>query len=86
MAQLRRVLVVGGGIGGLSAAIALRRGGIAEVDVVADIDFERPAGVAFPSMNGLTRTRLHKILQDAVLAGGGERSHRRHVQLARTAG
>jgi 2-polyprenyl-6-methoxyphenol hydroxylase-like FAD-dependent oxidoreductase len=122
MAQLRRVLVVGGGIGGLSAAIALRRGGIAEVDVVeinpawdvygvgiiqpgnairamaalglaeqcvaqghpmdgsrshdingnivADIDFERPAGVAFPSMNGLTRTRLHKILQDAVLAGG----------------
>jgi len=119
---LERVLVIGGGIGGLSAAIALRRAGIAEVDVVeinprwdvygvgiiqpgnairamaelglaeecvaqghamegsrshdregkivADIDFERPAGVAFPSMNGLTRPRLHKILQDAVLASG----------------
>jgi 2-polyprenyl-6-methoxyphenol hydroxylase-like FAD-dependent oxidoreductase len=39
-------------------------------NVVADIDFERPAGVSFPSMNGLTRPRLHKILQDAALASG----------------
>jgi 2-polyprenyl-6-methoxyphenol hydroxylase-like FAD-dependent oxidoreductase len=114
--------VVGGGIGGLSTTVALRRSGIADVDVVeinprwdvygvgiiqpgnairamaelglaeqcvaqghamegsrshdrdgnivADIDFERPAGVAFPAMNGITRPKLHQILTDAVLASG----------------
>ena len=116
------VLVVGGGIGGLSSTIALRRAGVARVEIVeanpawdvygvgiiqpgnairamaqlgladqcvaqghpmdgsrshdidgrilADIDFERPAGVELPVMNGLTRPRLHKILQDAALASG----------------
>jgi 2-polyprenyl-6-methoxyphenol hydroxylase-like FAD-dependent oxidoreductase len=122
MKGVERVLVVGGGIGGLSSTIALHRAGVAAIEivernprwdvygvgiiqpgnairamaqlglaeqciaqgypmegsrshdiagnVVADIDFERPAGVSFPSMNGLTRPRLHKILQDAALASG----------------
>lgn len=122
MDAVRKVLVVGGGIGGLSTTVALRRSRIAAVDVVeinprwdvygvgiiqpgnairamaqlglaeqcvaqghamegsrshdrdgkivADIDFERPAGVAFPSMNGIARPKLHQILADAALASG----------------
>jgi 2-polyprenyl-6-methoxyphenol hydroxylase-like FAD-dependent oxidoreductase len=119
--SVERVLIVGGGIGGLSTAIALRRAGI-EVDVVevnprwdvygvgiiqppnairalamlglaeacvaaghamegsrshdsqgnvlADIDFERPAGMTFPMMNGLARPQLHRILSNATLEAG----------------
>jgi 2-polyprenyl-6-methoxyphenol hydroxylase-like FAD-dependent oxidoreductase len=118
-----RVLVIGGGIGGLSVAIALRARG-ADVDVVeinpkwdvygvgiiqpanairaldalglADraiaegyaIDGSRfndalgsplgriPAldvlGPRYPPMNGITRPRLHAILQDGVKASGAE--------------
>jgi 2-polyprenyl-6-methoxyphenol hydroxylase-like FAD-dependent oxidoreductase len=121
VSDVRRVLVVGGGIGGLCAAIALRRIGI-EVEVVernprwdtygvgiiqppnairalamlglaqeciaaghpmegsrshdragtviSDIDFERPAGMAFPAMNGLARPQLHRILSTATLESG----------------
>ncbi|ABG05178.1 monooxygenase, FAD-binding protein [Rubrobacter xylanophilus DSM 9941] len=117
MPAVRKVLVVGGGIGGLSAAIALRKRGV-EVDVVevnpkwdvygvgiiqpanqiralaaiglgercvqegypfegsrffdsqgnllADVPFERIAGPEYPPMNGITRPRLHRILQEAV--------------------
>jgi 2-polyprenyl-6-methoxyphenol hydroxylase-like FAD-dependent oxidoreductase len=119
--SVERVLVVGGGIGGLSTAIALRRAGL-EVDVVeinprwdvygvgiiqppnairalamlgladacvaaghgmdgsrshdseghilVDIDFERPAGMAYPAMNGLARPELHRILSSATLEAG----------------
>jgi 2-polyprenyl-6-methoxyphenol hydroxylase-like FAD-dependent oxidoreductase len=119
---IERVLVVGGGIGGLCTAIALRRIGVA-VQVVElnprwdvygvgiiqpgnalralgalglaeeclrqgfpmpghqfhdrngnplapPVDFPAPPGS--PPMSALTRPRLHKILQDAVLAGGAE--------------
>lgn len=121
MPAVRRVLVVGGGIGGLSAAIALRARGV-EVDVVeinprwdvygvgiiqpanqiralaaiglgrkcieqgypfegsrffdaqgnllADVPFGRIAGPEYPPMNGITRPRLHEILQDAVQKSG----------------
>ena len=121
MTAARTALIVGGGIGGLSSAIALRRIGV-EVDVVeanprwdvygvgiiqpgnairalamlglarqcvdegfpmagtrehdrngvmlSDIDFQRPAGVDFPMMNGITRPRLHRIFTSAALASG----------------
>lgn len=121
MSDIRRVLIVGGGIGGLCAAIALRRIGV-EVEVVernprwdtygvgiiqppnairalamlglaeeciaagypmegsrshdrlgaviSDIDFERAAGMAFPTMNGLARPQLHRILSAATLRSG----------------
>jgi 2-polyprenyl-6-methoxyphenol hydroxylase-like FAD-dependent oxidoreductase len=121
VSDVRRVLIVGGGIGGLCSAIALRRIGI-EVEVVernprwdtygvgiiqppnairalamlglaeqciaaghpmegsrshdrsgavlSDIDFERPAGMAFPAMNGLARPQLHRILSEATLESG----------------
>lgn len=121
MPAVQKVLVVGGGIGGLSAAIALRKRGI-EVDVVeinpkwdvygvgiiqpgnsiralgaiglaekaieegypfegarffdsqgnmmADVPFHRVAGPKYPPMNGITRPKLHKILQDAVKESG----------------
>jgi 2-polyprenyl-6-methoxyphenol hydroxylase-like FAD-dependent oxidoreductase len=118
-----RVLVVGGGIGGLSATLALRRAGV-EVDVVeinpewsvygvgiiqpgnalraldalglaqtvidqgfpmegsrfhladgtllAALPFERVAGPQYPPMNGITRSRLHVILTDAVKSSGAD--------------
>jgi 2-polyprenyl-6-methoxyphenol hydroxylase-like FAD-dependent oxidoreductase len=121
VSDVRRVLIVGGGIGGLCAAIALRRVGV-EVEVVernprwdtygvgiiqppnairalamlglaeecvaagypmqgsrshdrlgaviSDIDFERPAGMALPVMNGLARPQLHRILSAATLRSG----------------
>ena len=123
MSDVRHVLIVGGGIGGLSTAIALRRAGI-DVDVVeknpawdvygvgiiqpgnalralnelglaqravaeghpmygdrtfltdgvtviADNDW--PALVpGLPPGNGITRTRLHTIFQDAVLGSGAD--------------
>ena len=123
MTDLRRVLIVGGGIGGLSSAIALRRAGF-EVDVVernpawdvygvgilqpgnalraldeiglaqeavaqghpvvgdrtwtgngqvelADNDW--PGLVpGLPPGNGITRPRLHKILQSSTLNSGAE--------------
>jgi 2-polyprenyl-6-methoxyphenol hydroxylase-like FAD-dependent oxidoreductase len=120
---VERVLVVGGGIGGLTTTVALRRAGFA-VDVVeknpawdvygvgiiqpgnalralnelglaeravaeghpmlgdrtylADgatmlADNDWPALVpGLPPGNGITRTRLHKILQDAVLGSGAD--------------
>jgi 2-polyprenyl-6-methoxyphenol hydroxylase-like FAD-dependent oxidoreductase len=116
-----KVLVVGGGIGGLCTALALRRLDI-QVDVVelnpkwdvygvgiiqpgnalralgmlglagecvaaghpmegvrshdrdgnvlTDIDFELPPGVTGPTMNGLPRPALHKILTSHTLASG----------------
>ena len=121
MPAVQRVLIVGGGIGGLSAAIAMREQGI-DVDVVeinpkwdvygvgiiqpgnsiralgaiglankaieqgypfegarffdsqgnmmADVPFHRVAGPEYPPMNGITRPKLHKILQDAVKESG----------------
>lgn len=122
MSGVERVLVVGGGIGGLCAAIALRRRGIA-VDVVErnpawdvyGVGIIQPGNalralhalglaeqavaeglpiagvrvctiegqelVAFPNpplvdglpgMNGITRPRLHKILQSATLESGAD--------------
>ena len=124
MSDVRHVLIVGGGIGGLSTAIALRRAGF-DVDVVEknpawDVygvgiiqpgnalralnelglaeravargasDVRRPdvpgrrrdrhrrqrlAGRSCPGCrpgNGITRTRLHTILQDAVLGSGAD--------------
>jgi 2-polyprenyl-6-methoxyphenol hydroxylase-like FAD-dependent oxidoreductase len=117
------VLVVGGGIGGLSATLALRRAGV-EVDVVeinpewsvygvgiiqpgnalraldalglaqtvidqgfpmegsrfhladgtllASVPMGRVAGPQYPPMNGITRSRLHVILTDAVKASGAD--------------
>ncbi len=123
MSSVRHLLVVGGGIGGLSTTIALRRAGfdvdlieknpawdvygvgiiqpgnalralhqlglaeraVAEghqmlgdrtfltdgVTVIADNDW--PALVpGLPPGNGITRPRLHKILQDAVLESGAD--------------
>ena len=121
MPAVEKVLIVGGGIGGLSAAIAMRERGI-DVDVVeinpkwdvygvgiiqpgnsiralgaigladkaieqgypfegarffdsqgnmmADVPFQRIAGPEYPPMNGITRPKLHKILQDAVMESG----------------
>jgi len=118
-----RVLVVGGGIGGLSTAIALRKRGV-DVDVVEinpkwdvyGVGIIQPAnairaldvlglaehvveqgfamkgsrfhdsqgnllgqvpaldllGPKYPPMNGITRPRLHAILQDAVKASGAD--------------
>jgi 2-polyprenyl-6-methoxyphenol hydroxylase-like FAD-dependent oxidoreductase len=118
-----RVLVVGGGIGGLSTTLALRRRGV-EVDVaeinpawsvygvgiiqpgnalraldalglardvidqgfpmegsrfhladgtvLADLPFHRVAGPEYPPMNGITRSRLHVLLTDAVKASGAD--------------
>lgn len=121
MPAVEKVLVVGGGIGGLSAAIAMRQRGI-DVDVVeinpkwdvygvgiiqpgnsiralaaigladeaieqgfpfeggrffdsqgnlmADVPMHRVAGPEYPPMNGITRPKLHKILQDAIKESG----------------
>jgi 2-polyprenyl-6-methoxyphenol hydroxylase-like FAD-dependent oxidoreductase len=121
MAALEKVLVVGGGIGGLAATIQLRKQGV-EVDLVelnpkwdvygvgiiqpgnairaldqlgvadqaiaagfamdgdrfsladgtvlADNEHPRAAGPRYPSLNGITRTRLHEILTTAVRASG----------------
>src|SRR3954471_22474512 len=126
MTGVERVLVVGGGIGGLSTTVALRRAGF-DVDVVEknpawDVygvgiiqpgnalralnelglaercvaegqpclgdrtwlndgpvvaDHDWPALVpGLPPGNGITRPRLHTILQDAVLESGGRRRAR----------
>ncbi len=124
MSAVKRILVVGGGIGGLSAAIALRQSGF-DVDVVEKnpawdvygvgiiqpnnalraldkiglaraavaqgspiyggrlyqmdgqtLVFENdspPSAVeGLPPGNGITRPRLHKILQDATLDSGAD--------------
>jgi 2-polyprenyl-6-methoxyphenol hydroxylase-like FAD-dependent oxidoreductase len=121
MSNIERVLVVGGGIGGLATAIALRQRGvevtIAEINpewsvygvgiiqpgnairaldslgvattiieagfpmegsrfhdrdgnLLAALPFDRVAGPQYPPMNGITRTRLHQILTDAVRSSG----------------
>jgi 2-polyprenyl-6-methoxyphenol hydroxylase-like FAD-dependent oxidoreductase len=119
----RKILIVGGGIGGLSAALAMRKAGL-EVDIVeinpdwsvygvgiiqpgnairaldalglgeevieagfpmdgsrfhdaagnvlADLTFERVAGERYPPHNGITRTRLHQILTEAVKEAGAD--------------
>ena len=124
MGEISKVLVVGGGIGGLCTAIALRRRDVAvrvvEVNPNWDVygvgiiqpgnalralgelglaeaclrdgfgfpghqfhdrdgnplgpptDFPLPPGAPGPAMNGITRPRLHRILQDAVLASGAD--------------
>jgi 2-polyprenyl-6-methoxyphenol hydroxylase-like FAD-dependent oxidoreductase len=119
-----KALVVGGGIAGLSATIALRRADV-EIDVVEvnpkrdvygvgiiqpgnalraldrlglgqaclkqgfameggrfhsadrgivvdDAVYPSIAGPAYPPMNGITRPRLHKLVQDAALGSGAE--------------
>jgi 2-polyprenyl-6-methoxyphenol hydroxylase-like FAD-dependent oxidoreductase len=122
MSAIRSALIVGGGIGGLCTAIALRRRevavrvvelnprwdvygvgiiqpgnalralgelGLAEAclrqgfgfpghqffdrdgaPLSPPVDFPLPPGAPGPAMNGITRPRLHRILQDAVLASG----------------
>jgi 2-polyprenyl-6-methoxyphenol hydroxylase-like FAD-dependent oxidoreductase len=123
MTEVKRILVVGGGIGGLTTTIALRRAGF-DVDLVeknpawdvygvgiiqpgnalralhqlglaeqavaeghpingdaawlgdgatrlADNDWP-PLVPGLPPGNGITRPRLHRILQDAVLASGAD--------------
>ena len=122
--RVMRALIVGGGIGGLCSAVALRRAGL-DVDVVeinpdwdvygvgiiqpgnalralgalglagaclqqgygfpghafhdrdgnplgSPTDFPLPPGAPGPAMNGITRPRLHKILQDAALDSGAQ--------------
>jgi 2-polyprenyl-6-methoxyphenol hydroxylase-like FAD-dependent oxidoreductase len=123
MGEVKKVLVVGGGVGGLSATKALRDKGI-DVDVVernpkwdvygvgiiqpgnavraldvlgladevvrqgwglhhsrlfsvdgtmlAEPQFEKVADPRFPPANGITRPRLHKILQDGALGTGAD--------------
>ncbi|HVW17713.1 MAG TPA: FAD-dependent oxidoreductase [Solirubrobacteraceae bacterium] len=121
MPGIANALVVGGGIGGLSASIALRRRGVAvdlvEINpkwdvygvgiiqpgnairafdqlglgdeviaagrgmdgdrfsladgtVLAQNDYPRAAGEKYPSINGITRPRLHEILTNAVKESG----------------
>jgi 2-polyprenyl-6-methoxyphenol hydroxylase-like FAD-dependent oxidoreductase len=121
--SVSRALVVGGGIGGLSATLALRRRGVdvdvAEINpewsvygvgiiqpgnalraldalglaqdaiaqgfpmegsrfhlangtVLADLPGHRVAGPEYPPMNGITRSRLHVLLTDAVKASGAD--------------
>jgi 2-polyprenyl-6-methoxyphenol hydroxylase-like FAD-dependent oxidoreductase len=121
MAALQKVLVIGGGIGGLATTIQLRKQGV-EVDLVelnpkwdvygvgiiqpgnairaldqlgladqaiaagfamdgdrfsladgtilADNEHPRAAGPKYPSLNGITRTKLHEILTTAVRESG----------------
>lgn len=123
MGDVKKVLVVGGGVGGLSATKALRDKGI-DVDVVernpkwdvygvgiiqpgnavralddigladeavkqgwpllhsrlftadgtllGEPPFSKVADERFPPGNGITRPRLHKILQDAALSTGAD--------------
>src|SRR3954451_10924137 len=123
MSEVKKVLIVGGGIGGLSATKALRDKGI-DVDVVernpkwdvygvgiiqpgnavralddigladeavkqgwpllhsrlfttdghliGEPPFSKVADERFPPGNGITRPRLHKILQDAALSTGAD--------------
>ena len=123
MSKLQKILIVGGGIAGLTAATALRRSGF-EVDIVeinpkwsvygvgiiqqsnvlraldtiglaeqcvaaghpmggvrfydsqGHFVFEVPqpplAGPKYPPGNGITRPRLHAILQEAVRASGAD--------------
>jgi 2-polyprenyl-6-methoxyphenol hydroxylase-like FAD-dependent oxidoreductase len=121
MSAIKRVLVVGGGIGGLAATIALRDRGVdvdllernpawdvygvgiiqpgnairaldalgvadeaiaagfgmdgnrfstADGRLLADDDHPRAAGPKYPSINGITRTKLHEILTSHVRASG----------------
>jgi 2-polyprenyl-6-methoxyphenol hydroxylase-like FAD-dependent oxidoreductase len=119
--SIANALIVGGGIGGLSACVALRQRGVdvdlveinlkwdvygvgiiqpgnairafdqlglgaqviaagfgmdgdrfslADGTVVAVNDYPRAAGEKYPSINGITRPRLHAILTSAVKASG----------------
>jgi 2-polyprenyl-6-methoxyphenol hydroxylase-like FAD-dependent oxidoreductase len=121
MAAIEKALVVGGGVGGLAATIAMRDRGIAvdlvelnpkwdvygvgiiqpgnairaldqlgvaeeaiaagfamdgdrfslsDGTVLAENEHPRAAGPQYPSTNGITRTRLHEILQAKVRASG----------------
>jgi 2-polyprenyl-6-methoxyphenol hydroxylase-like FAD-dependent oxidoreductase len=42
----------------------------AQGNMLADVPFQRLAGPQYPPMNGITRPRLHKILQEAVKESG----------------
>jgi 2-polyprenyl-6-methoxyphenol hydroxylase-like FAD-dependent oxidoreductase len=45
---------------------------LADGTLLADLPFHRVAGPEYPPMNGITRSRLHVLLTDAVKASGAE--------------
>ena len=66
MNAVNKVLIVGGGIGGLCAAIALRRKGI-EVDLIEKKDYSRLA--EYDSLTGLAnRHRMTRRLESTLSA------------------
>ncbi len=70
MSAIRTVLVVGGGIGGLTAAVALRRQGISVDLVEARPDFS-VYGVGIIQPNNTLRALAEIGLADACVAAGG---------------
>ena len=45
---------------------------LADGTLLADLPFHRVAGPEYPAMNGITRSRLHVLLTDAVKASGAD--------------
>jgi 2-polyprenyl-6-methoxyphenol hydroxylase-like FAD-dependent oxidoreductase len=69
MSGIRRVLVVGGGVGGMSLAICLRRLGVA-VDLIDSDPHWRPLGAGL-SLNGATLQAFQRVgVYDRIRAAG----------------